>query len=48
MLTDRKGAVEKAAARLKSEEATREKDYLFVLNGVKGGEMVWDLLKAMR
>ena len=48
MLTDRKGAIDKAAAYLKSAEATREKEYLFVLNGVKGGEMVWDLRKAMQ
>lgn len=48
MLTDRKGAIDKAAAYLKSAEATREKDYLFVLNGVRGGEMVWDLRKAMQ
>lgn len=47
MLTDRKAAIEKAAAYLKSEESTREKDHLFVLNGVRGGDMVWDLRKAM-
>ena len=48
MLADRKEAVEKAAAYLKSDEAAREKDRLFVLNGQKGREMVWELRKAMR
>ena len=47
MLRDRKKAVAKAAAYFKSDEAARENDCLFVLDGVKGGEMTWDLRKAM-
>lgn len=48
MLADRKGTIEKAANYLKSKEATRDEGYRFVLDGVKGGEMVWDLLEAMK
>ena len=48
MLTDRKEAVAKAAAYLKSSEAARGNDCLFVLDGVKGGEIAWDLRRAMR
>lgn len=48
MLADRKGTIEKAAIYLKSKEATRDEGYRFVLDGVKGGEMVWDLLEAMK
>ncbi len=47
MVTDRKADIEKPAPYLKSEESTREKDHLFVLNGVRGGDMVWDLRKAI-
>ena len=48
MLTDRAGAVEKAALYLKSEESARESGELFVLDGVRGGEMVWELRNARR
>lgn len=48
MLTDRKGVIERAAAYLKSEQAAREADCLYVLNEVKGGETVWDLIKELK
>lgn len=39
ILADRKETVEKAVAYLKSNEAARKEDCLFVLHGVRGGEM---------
>lgn len=48
MLTDRKWAIERTAAYVKSEEEAHGKNYLIMLNGLKGSEMVWDLVKAMR
>lgn len=48
ILADRKEAVEKAAAYLRSDEAARKEDCLFVLHGVRGGGMAWDLREAMR
>lgn len=47
ILKDRKSAIEKAAA-YQGKEQTCEEDYLFVLDGVKGGEMVWGIPKATK
>ena len=47
MLTDHEGAIQKAAMYLKSDEAARGKDCLFVLDGVYGGGLAWDIRKAM-
>ena len=47
MLTDHEGAVELAATYLKSDEAARGRDCVFVLNGVQGGKLAWDLREAM-